>query len=62
MTDIHRPSRHMHVVAVTKGMALLKVHLVRTLADHPQKDGLVERFNQTLKGILFFFPVAKPQK
>ena len=31
---------------------LLQIDQVRTSVFHPQKDGLVEWFNQTLKGML----------
>lgn len=38
---------------VTKELcALLQVKQVITLAYHPQMDGLVERFNKTLKAML----------
>ena len=32
---------------------MLHIHPIRTTSYQPQTDGLVERFNQTLKGMLW---------
>ena len=31
---------------------LLNVHALRTTANHPQADGIIERFNRTIKDML----------
>ena len=37
---------------LTELYRMLHIHPIKTTTYHPQKDGLVERFNQTLKSML----------
>ena len=37
---------------LTELYRLLHVHAIRTSPYHPQMDGLVQRYNQTLKAML----------
>lgn len=45
-----------------KTWMFLKVYLVRTSISHPLMDGVVERFNQTLEGMLNKFVTEEPWK
>ncbi len=44
---------HVLILSVCAVYNLLHVHPIRTTPYHPQTDGLVERFNKTLKSLLW---------
>jgi transposase InsO family protein len=47
---------------VKKICILFKIKQMRTSAYHPQTDGIVERFNRTLIGMLTCYVVDEPEQ